>query len=73
VQENHDVEKTCNFCGIYDKNFTEESLDIHYWRDCPMLTCCWECDQVIEIKSIEEHLLEECRELNKYMYHPKCK
>ena len=38
-----------------------------------MLTCCWECDQVVEIKSIEEHLLEECKELNKYMYHPKCK
>lgn len=68
-----DASKQCDFCGRYDPNFTEESLDIHYWKECPMLTCCWECDQVIEIKMIEEHLLEECAHMSKYKYHPKCK
>lgn len=28
---------TCNFCGKYDPGFNEESLDIHYWKECPML------------------------------------
>ena len=30
-------EQTCGFCGRYDEGFNEESLDIHYWKDCPML------------------------------------
>ena len=50
----------CNFCLRVDPSFNEESLDIHYWKECPMLTTCWECDQVIEIAQIEEHLLGEC-------------
>ena len=33
-------EKVCNFCGVYDENFNEESIDIHYWKECPMLTTC---------------------------------
>ena len=48
-------------------------MDIHYWKECPMLTCCWECEQVIEIKQIEEHLLEECQNLHKYKYCDQCK
>lgn len=64
---------TCNFCHRTDPSFNEESLDIHYWKECPMLTCCWECEQVIEIKQIEEHLLEECVNMAKYKYCPKCK
>ena len=64
-EEKHDgaaVEQMgqCNFCLREDPSFNEESLDIHYWKECPMLTTCWECDQVIEIAQIEEHLLEEC-------------
>ena len=38
-----------------------------------MLTTCWECDQVIEIKQVEEHLLEECNQMHKYKYHNTCK
>ena len=47
VQEEDD--QTCNFCGQYDANFNEDAIDIHYWKECPMLTTCWECEQVIEI------------------------
>ena len=30
-------EQTCGFCGRFDENFNEESLDIHYWKECPLL------------------------------------
>lgn len=46
---------------------------MHYWKDCPMLTTCWECEQVIEIKQVEEHLIEECQFKEKYRYHAKSK
>lgn len=60
----------CNFCNATDPNWTDDALDVHYWRDCPMLTTCWECEQVIEIKQLEEHLLEECPHKQKYKYDP---
>ena len=66
-------EKTCNFCGQYDENFNEESIDIHYWKSCPMLTPCWECEQVIEISSLNDHLIEECQHRHKYKQCDKCK
>lgn len=53
-------EQVCNFCGRYDENFNSESIDIHYWKECPMLTTCWECEQVIEISTLNDHLMEEC-------------
>jgi len=63
----------CNFCLQLDPSFNPESIDIHYFKECPMLTLCWECHQVVEVKNMEEHLLEECEEMSKYKYHPKCK
>ncbi|ROT65967.1 hypothetical protein C7M84_016059 [Penaeus vannamei] len=29
---------TCIFCGAYDESFSDNGLDMHYWRACPMLT-----------------------------------
>lgn len=53
-------EHVCNFCGRYDEAFNSESIDIHYWKECPMLTTCWECEQVIEIQFMADHLVNEC-------------
>lgn len=36
----------CIFCGERDESFTEEGLDLHYWKHCPMLTRCDFCKQV---------------------------
>lgn len=36
----------CIFCGERDETFTEEGLDLHYWKHCPMLTRCDFCKQV---------------------------
>lgn len=51
---------TCQFCGVYDETFTEDGLDLHYWKDCPMLAACGQCGQVIEVSCLNEHLLTEC-------------
>lgn len=50
----------CQFCGRHDPAFTPEAMDVHYWRECPMLTQCEMCQQVIEISSLRTHLEEEC-------------
>ncbi len=33
--------KVCEFCGKFNKDFTDSNkLDIHLWKECPMLTTC---------------------------------
>ncbi|XP_054705603.1 centrosomal protein of 104 kDa isoform X1 [Grus americana] len=54
------LDNLCIFCGERDKSFTEEGLDLHYWKHCPMLTRCQHCKQVVEIASLTEHLLTDC-------------
>ena len=36
----------CIFCGERNSSFTEEGLDLHYWKNCPMLKRCANCKQV---------------------------
>jgi centrosomal protein CEP104 len=38
----------------------EGELDLHYWQDCPLLMSCSNCQQVVEIATLQEHLLDEC-------------
>ncbi|NWS69554.1 CE104 protein, partial [Crotophaga sulcirostris] len=54
------LDNLCIFCGERDESFTEEVLDLHYWKRCPMLTRCEHCKQVVEIASLTEHLLTDC-------------
>ncbi|KAJ0064723.1 hypothetical protein NL108_012655, partial [Boleophthalmus pectinirostris] len=35
----------CVFCGRRDEAFTEDGLDRHYWKHCPMLRLCDHCKQ----------------------------
>ncbi|CAE8587429.1 unnamed protein product, partial [Polarella glacialis] len=51
---------TCQFCKREDPSFTPAALDVHYWRECPMLSACTLCEQVIEISRMHSHLVEEC-------------
>ncbi|XP_069805131.1 centrosomal protein of 104 kDa [Dendropsophus ebraccatus] len=54
------LDNLCIFCGDRDESFTEEGLDLHYWKQCPMLKRCEHCKQVVEIASLTDHLLTEC-------------
>eukprot|EP00742_Colponemidia_sp_Colp-10_P017876 GILJ01020597.1.p1 GENE.GILJ01020597.1~~GILJ01020597.1.p1 ORF type:complete len:557 (-),score=84.13 GILJ01020597.1:36-1523(-) len=55
-----DPNKVCQYCGKYDERFTEETLDLHLVRDCPMLCPCPLCVQVTEISQLQPHLVNEC-------------
>ncbi|KAM9706716.1 centrosomal protein of 104 kDa isoform 2-T2 [Dama dama] len=60
IPDNHYLDNLCIFCGERNESFTEEGLDLHYWKHCLMLTRCEHCRQVVEISSLTEHLLTEC-------------
>uniref|UniRef100_A0A8C2JXS2 Centrosomal protein of 104 kDa n=1 Tax=Cyprinus carpio TaxID=7962 RepID=A0A8C2JXS2_CYPCA len=62
----------CIFCGERDESFTEDGLDLHYWKHCPMLQRCLQCRQVVEIASLTEHLLTECERRADFTQCPLC-
>ncbi|XP_048417121.1 centrosomal protein of 104 kDa isoform X1 [Stegostoma tigrinum] len=54
------LDNLCIFCGERNEMFTDDGLDIHYWKHCPMLRRCEHCKQVVEIATLTEHRLTEC-------------
>ncbi|XP_072040175.1 centrosomal protein of 104 kDa-like isoform X2 [Amphiura filiformis] len=67
-----DLDGQCVFCGEKDESFKEEGLDVHYWKFCPMLKRCGSCKQVVEISAINDHLLTECENKDKFAKCPRC-
>lgn len=45
---------------------------MHYFQECPMLICCTECKQVVEICTLRDHLLDECELRDNFKPCPKC-
>ncbi|XP_078616854.1 centrosomal protein of 104 kDa-like isoform X12 [Branchiostoma floridae x Branchiostoma japonicum] len=66
------MENMCIFCGERNEAFTEEGLDLHYWKSCPMLRRCQHCKQVVEIAGLTEHLLTECDQSDNFQQCPRC-
>ncbi|NWV09355.1 CE104 protein, partial [Ptilonorhynchus violaceus] len=67
------LDNLCIFCGERDESFTEEGLDLHYWKHCPMLTRCEHCKQVLEIAGLTEHLLNDCDKRDSLGKCPRCR
>eukprot|EP01135_Chromosphaera_perkinsii_P011779 Nk52_evm25s2496 gene=Nk52_evmTU25s2496 len=67
------IEKMCIFCGEKNDTFNDENLDVHYWKDCPMLTSCVYCKQIVEIPLLNEHWLSECDEKTSMRMCPRCR
>ncbi|KAG3084871.1 hypothetical protein PI124_g18264 [Phytophthora idaei] len=65
-------EYTCPFCGVVDEKFDSDYLDQHFWASCKMLTPCKMCGQVIEISTLNEHLLTECEMHQNHRECPRC-
>ncbi|KAK3743942.1 hypothetical protein QZH41_020283, partial [Actinostola sp. cb2023] len=65
--------RMCIFCGQKNQSFTEEALDLHYWKSCPMLKRCDHCSQVVEVSGFNEHLLIECDAKDTFAQCPRCK
>ncbi|KAL1021082.1 hypothetical protein UPYG_G00008520 [Umbra pygmaea] len=68
----NDLDKLCIFCGDKNESFTEDGLDLHYWKHCPMLHRCDQCRQVVEIASLTDHLLGECENRARFSQCPRC-
>ncbi|KAL1526684.1 hypothetical protein AB1Y20_015386 [Prymnesium parvum] len=66
----HADEQTCQFCGRHDPDFDDEKMDLHYWKECPMLMPCEQCGQVVEVASLAEHLVGECDQSHPFKYQP---
>uniref|UniRef100_F7IJS9 Centrosomal protein of 104 kDa n=1 Tax=Callithrix jacchus TaxID=9483 RepID=F7IJS9_CALJA len=66
IPDEHYLDNLCIFCGERSESFTEEGLDLHYWKYCLMLTRCDHCKQVVEICSLTEHLLTECDKKDRF-------
>ncbi|XP_072305435.1 centrosomal protein of 104 kDa [Eucyclogobius newberryi] len=66
------LDNLCIFCEHKDEAFTEDGLDRHYWKHCPMLRLCDHCKQVVEICSVTEHLLAECESQGSFSQCPQC-
>ena len=63
----------CKFCGKKDTLFAnEDNLDIHYWKDCPMLVACPNCNQVVEVLHLNSHMLGECEVAQVMRKCPRC-
>ncbi|NXI28922.1 CE104 protein, partial [Sterrhoptilus dennistouni] len=67
------LDNLCIFCGERNESFTEEGLDLHYWKHCPMLTRCEHCKQMLEIASLTEHLLTDCDKRDNFGKCPRCR
>ncbi|NXO38656.1 CE104 protein, partial [Locustella ochotensis] len=67
------LDNLCIFCGERNESFTEEGLDLHYWKHCAMLTRCEHCKQMLEISSLTEHLLTDCDKKDSFGKCPRCR
>ncbi|NXY54747.1 CE104 protein, partial [Callaeas wilsoni] len=67
------LDNLCIFCGERNECFTEEGLDLHYWKHCPVLTRCEHCKQMLEIASLTEHLLSDCDKRDSFGKCPRCR
>ena len=64
----------CEYCGKSDAIFAnQDNLDIHYWKDCPMLVACLQCSQIVEILHLNSHMLKECELKELVGQCPRCK
>ena len=68
-----DYEHTCNFCGLFDPYLTLDLIEIHQFKECPMLTQCIKCGQIQQISEYNNHLLNECPNKNDFIQCDRCK
>ncbi|PIK44373.1 putative centrosomal protein [Apostichopus japonicus] len=62
----------CVFCGDKNEAYRDGGMDVHYWKQCPMLKKCPKCKQVVEVSGQTEHLLTECESRTKFAKCPRC-
>ncbi|KAK8779585.1 hypothetical protein V5799_019072 [Amblyomma americanum] len=48
-QSAFNLDKMCMFCEETNEKFNAETLNYHYWTECPMLMLCYNCKQASSI------------------------
>ncbi|CAG8487062.1 2062_t:CDS:10 [Ambispora leptoticha] len=66
-------ERCCIFCDEHNDDFTEENLVTHYWNDCPVLTKCTLCNMILEISTLDDHMLYDCDKSKFVKQCPRCR
>ena len=70
---NEDSEHTCQFCGLFDPSLNSDQIDLHQYRECPMLIPCFKCKQIVEISGLNQHFLNECAQKKQFKQCPRCR
>ncbi|XP_055681198.1 centrosomal protein of 104 kDa isoform X1 [Lutzomyia longipalpis] len=61
----------CSFCDwVCGKDGTQ--LDKHYWKTCPILMKCPQCQCVLEVSAYTHHLINECEAKESYVICKRC-
>jgi hypothetical protein len=64
----------CQFCGLADDSFSEHAeLLQHFQSECPMLLSCPLCQLPVEIRDINDHLVDDCQHRERVSRCPKCR
>ncbi|CAI2177844.1 15557_t:CDS:10 [Funneliformis geosporum] len=66
-------DRCCIFCDEHDEKYTEENLVTHYWNDCPVLTNCRLCNIILEISTLDDHMLTDCDKSKFVKQCPRCR
>ncbi|RIA83627.1 hypothetical protein C1645_785930 [Glomus cerebriforme] len=66
-------DRCCIFCDVHDDRFTEDNLVTHYWNDCPVLTNCRLCNIILEISTLDDHMLNDCDKSKFVKQCPRCR
>lgn len=64
--------RACDYCGKTGIA-SDDALDWHLYKICPMLMHCLECGFILEIANLNTHLLKECREKSVYKECENCR
>lgn len=57
--ESKTEKQCCPFCD-WEYDGDAGQLDRHFWKSCPFLIKCWECNQVLEVSALNTHLASKC-------------
>ena len=68
-----DTEHTCQFCGMFNPNFTSEQIDFHQYKECPMLLPCFKCKQIVEISNLNQPFWNDCSQKKQFKQCSRCK
>ncbi|CAO3581972.1 unnamed protein product [Absidia cylindrospora] len=50
----------CIFCDEQNEKFNEQTLITHYYKTCPALTNCPNCQIIVEVSTLQTHILTDC-------------